>query len=191
MTGDKAIRFNDELPVNYQKMVNVMCDFSAEGHIECGAAFRITHQEKTAGLARAKKQIRELLAVLGGAHTGGGGLAPRLRVDLLSPAERPDRSSGEFRKRWKTACVFAGVAERNPYDLWRTAGRNLVRSGTPETVAMRISGHRTRAVFDRYNIVSEKNLREAITKTAAYVETLPVAPNAASPAPPAISTRVQ
>ena len=41
-----------------------------------------------------------------------------------------------------------------------------------ETTAMKISGHRTRAMLDRYNIVSGKNLREAMVKTAAYVENL-------------------
>lgn len=73
MTGDKAIKFNSELPTGYQKMVNVMCDFCAEGHVDCGAAFRIIHEEGTADMARAKKQARELMKILRREHTGGVG----------------------------------------------------------------------------------------------------------------------
>ncbi len=64
-----------------------------------------------------------------------------------------------------------------PYDLPRTALRNLVRGGTDYTVATKISGHKTRSTFDRYNITSVEDIRAAMTRTADYVATPPTERN--------------
>ena len=123
--------------------------------------------------------------------------AQRERVEMIQKATgrivpwifaREDGAPvGDFKKAWGTACIKAGFFRVEPigtpkdgeapqtrkvptklvHDFRRSAVRNLIRAGIPETTAMAMTGHRTREVFKRYAIVDEGMLKEAGAKLAA------------------------
>jgi integrase len=73
-----------------------------------------------------------------------------------------------FYKAWNEACGLAKYPGMLFHDFRRTAARNLMRAGLSESQAMMITGHKTREVFRRYNIVTEGDLREAVSSLAVF-----------------------
>jgi integrase len=79
------------------------------------------------------------------------------------------RAIRDFRKSWASASKAVGLDGILVHDMRRSCARNLVRSGVNERVAMKVTGHLTRSMFDRYNIVAESDLESAMERVSEYV----------------------
>jgi integrase len=99
-------------------------------------------------------------------------LQRRLKVVCPRVFHRAGQPIKSFRVAFRTVCTGARCPGRILHDFRRTVVRNLVRAGIPKRVAMHITGHKTRSVFERYNIVSAGDLREAAKRLDAVAETI-------------------
>lgn len=96
--------------------------------------------------------------------------------------QRDGKRLNEFRAAWARATKEAGVPGLLVHDLRRTAVRNLERAGVPRAIAMQISGHKTEAVYRRYDIVDEADLRDAARRLEAWLERTTAEPLQSCPA---------
>ena len=134
--------------------------------------------------ARSKTLVGRILPI---SHPIAEALARRrARRDPDSPLvfHRDGIPVRRWRTAWRTACQAAGVPTRFLHDCRRTAARNLIRASVPERVAMLLTGHKTRAILDRYNIINEQELLEAGDQlVASLAQHAPATPRGRRPHP--------
>ena len=88
---------------------------------------------------------------------------------------RDGKGFKDIRWLWRAACKRAGVLgadgrHKVPHDFRRTAVRRLERAGVPRSVAMKLVGHETESIYQRYAIVAEQDLAEGVAKLAQFTE---------------------
>jgi len=112
------------------------------------------------GEGREVSMTKAVYELLGGCIRGKG-------ADDYVFARADGKRVKDFREQWRNACVTAGVPNLLFHDLRRTAARNLRRAGVAEGVIMKIGGWRTRSVFERYAIIAQSDIKDAMLKLEA------------------------
>jgi integrase len=97
-------------------------------------------------------------------------LEARRHLPVVYVFHRNGKQIRDFRGAWEKACKAIGLEGLIPHDLRRSAVRNLVNAGIPQDTAMKLTGHKTAAVFRRYNIVTRSETEDAVAKLAGYLE---------------------
>lgn len=131
-----------------------------------GKAIRLRAENSKTKATRLLKPGAELWAIIERA-------AARQIPDLPFVFHRDGKAIALFRKSWTTARKAAGKPDLLVHDLRRSAVRNLVRAGISETVAMKMTGHKTRSIFDRYDISSEQDITDAGALLDAHIAAQP------------------
>jgi integrase len=83
----------------------------------------------------------------------------------------------DFRGAWDALEKAAGIPGLLLHDLRRSAVRSMIRRGVPQKTAQRISGHKTDAVFNRYNIISKGDIEDAARKIEEGAKAAQASPN--------------
>jgi integrase len=96
--------------------------------------------------------------------------ATERRLDCPFVFHRAGKPIRDFRKPWLNATEAAGLGSILIHDLRRSGITNMRRADIPEEVAMKISGHRTRNVFDRYNIKGTRDIEQGFDRLDTYLE---------------------
>jgi integrase len=133
-------------------------------------SIRLEKRQTKTKQSRVAPLYGDLRAWLESAYTSRDTECATIVAYVQKPKAAPGKTTPvtETKTSWNSAAVRAKVPGALVHDLRRAAVRNMIGAGLTERLAMMISGHRTRSMFDRYQIVDEKDIELAGQKMAAY-----------------------
>jgi integrase len=117
-------------------------------------------------------------------------IAETLNKGGLHAIDMPIFTVTNFRRVWNKVCAKLGLGVLDPktqeyiglhpHDFRRSASRNLIRAGVPQSVAMKVTGHKSARMFERYNISDTTDVADALVAVGKYSKGVQEAANARS-----------